>query len=865
MPTQTPPNSLTALQPGTKLDKYELRQQIGAGGMAVVYKGYDALMDRFVAIKQVNLDLASENGDEGALERFRQEARLQKRAAVQSKHLVSFIDFIEESRGLFIIQEYVDGVSLEQVLTTRPQPMEARQALGIIGATTIALQAIHAKKIIHRDLKPSNILLPHEGGLKVCDFGLAATISEQESLPLGSVRYMAPEMFKGEGVDGRADIYALGMIAYEMLLGRAAFNEAFKVVLRDQRNQSLRWMKWHTNLRVRAVPMNEINPSISDTLSDLVSRMMEKDLQARIQSADELLDTIRRHFTPGASPDKRIVDDTRDVAAQAPQVSPAAATAKLPNASRLPFVLVALLVFNVLAGLGLWAYFANQKASAIKAQRADAQQVLEDARDMFRTASYDEALARFTRVNEAYPDDPEFGRTSRTGILLSQAMIDIREGRYLEGVAKLDEADALGEIKDRDRLYSEPRRQALEDYAFSRAVTDIRGLIESGQLTEARMQLTKQLNQNHAESKLRVLEQLAASISQSVNEADIASLYDRAQQQIAAGRRDSAMNILAEGARKYPGSRLEQLLVRLRGEADYDADIADAVAAEARGEWDAAAKKYKSAIDRRTDDTGEDQRLEARIRTLNARAAMQRAVALFNAGDMEGAAVAIQIVLANEPDNDEAKRLLSRIDTADEKDALVRAADEKLAMRDYESAILILTNALKLGPDASLANKLLNARLQLHLDKGLALMQQRKLAEASAALREAESLAPSDPSVQSAMNMLGSWNEYQALIDEGDRALGEGRHGEAIALYRKADKLARERGLPQPTLEEVAQRRDQAEYESLLAQARFEVEAKRWQAARAILHTLMNTPNGNTPEVQALMAEVIRGDPNQPQ
>src|SRR5690606_35571354 len=114
-----------------------------------------------------------------------------------------------------------------------PAPMDERQALGIIGGTALALDTIHKQNIIHRDLKPSNILLPGEGGLKICDFGLATLMEDQEALDVGSVRYMAPELFGDEKADQRADIYALGLVAYEMLAGRDKFADVFKIVLRD--------------------------------------------------------------------------------------------------------------------------------------------------------------------------------------------------------------------------------------------------------------------------------------------------------------------------------------------------------------------------------------------------------------------------------------------------------------------------------------------------------------------------------------------------------------------------------------------------------------------------------------------------------
>jgi tetratricopeptide (TPR) repeat protein len=864
MTTQaTNPSTTGSLQPGDKLDKYEVREVIGAGGMAVVHKGYDALLDRFVAIKQINTELAAENGDEGIVERFRREAKLQKRVAPQHKHLVSFIDFLENPRGLFIVQEFVDGVSLEQVLTTKPQAMDHRQALGIIGATTLALQAIHAKGIVHRDLKPSNILLPHDGGLKVCDFGLAATIAEQESLPLGSVRYMAPELFSGEKVDGRADIYALGMIAYEMLLGRAAFNEAFKIVLRDQRNQALRWMKWHTNMRVRATPLSQLNPDISDTLSDLVARMMDKDAQTRIQSADELLETIRRHFTPGASPDKRIVDDTREVARSAPAASKAEATAKLPTGSRLPYILVAVLVVNVLAGLGLWAWYAQDKASKREAVRNEVRQTLSEGQAAYRSGDFARAAAIYESVQQAWPADAEFGKASLTGALMSQAHLDIRAGRYLEGVAKLDKAEQEGEVRDRQR-WADLKRQALEDYAFSNVIAEIQGHIDEGRFAQADWLLRNQERVEHPDHRRQKLQEINEQIRRNMNETEIALILDRVDQQLAANRSDKAVEILEEGAKKFPGSELERRLIRLRGEIEYRRLIAAGHAAAARGDLDVAIDTFTRAVqiigDSHADTTG----LRDQIKQLRIELAMQRAREAYAANDIPTASFNIETVLALDPNHREAIQLKSQIATADEKADMVRAGDQAMAQRQFDLAITHYSNALKFGPDATIADKRMNAELQLNLEKARIAISQENLGEADEALRKAESIAGGDPIVENLRSQLSAWVEFKRMLVEADASRAAGRYGEAIDRYRRVQRFLREKGMPQAVLDSVQDRIDGANYQSLFAQAQFEVESKRWVAADGILKVLANMPNGNTPEVQALMVEVQRNKPRGP-
>ncbi len=862
MTTPSTPTA-TGLQPGDKLDKYEVRDTIGAGGMAVVYKGYDALLDRMVAIKQVNTELAAENGDEGVVERFRREAKLQKRVAPQHKHLVGFIDFIENPRGLFLVQEYVDGVSLEQVLTTKPQPMDHRQALGIIGAVTLALQAIHDKGIIHRDLKPSNILLPHDGGLKVCDFGLAATIAEQESLPLGSVRYMAPELFRGDTVDGRADIYALGMIAYEMLLGRAAFNEAFKIVLRDQRNQALRWMKWHTNVRVRATPLSQLNPNISDTLSDLVARMMDKDPQSRIQSADELLETIRRHFTPGAAPEKKIIEDTRDVARAAPQESRAAVTAKLPTASKLPYVLVALLIVNVLAGLGLWAWYAQDKAAKRQALRDQTRQVLVEARKLYFGADFTGALALYDRVNQEWTSDAEFGAASLAGKLMSEAQLAMRDGNYLLSVQKLDEAEKLGQINDLEK-WTELRRLALDEYAFSNVIRDIEGLIAAGKYPQAAFELQKQRNLRQPEARKIRLDEIDARIRQNVQQAQIDDYTQRIQAQLDAGRREKAIEIAAEGAAKFPGSAVDRTLIRLRGEAEFDSLIAAANAAAARGELDTAVDHLTRAGRLKSDDATLSADLKRRADELLIQASMARAREALSVNDIATASTNIERVLSIDPEHEEALRLKQTIATADVKADKVRAGDEAMASRRFEEAIKIYSASLEYGPDPTLADKLVNAKLQLAMETARIHMAKENLAGVAEALDEAARLAPGDPELQTMRARLQALNEFRRLVSEGNAARAAGRFGEAIDRYRKADKFARDNGLPPVLSDEVRQLIDATEYENLLTQAKSEIDLKRWSAAKAILDVMAGMPNGNTPEVQELRDTVRQNMPKAP-
>src|SRR5690606_36967417 len=159
--------------------------------------------------------------------------------------------------------------TLEELLEQDRLGMQA--ALEILWQVALGLRAIHAEGIIHRDIKPANILVPPNRKAKITDFGVAAHRGGKTSMAMGTTRYMAPEFFGGGEVDGGCDIYSLGFVGFEMLVGRKRFTEHFADVLRDPRSESLRWMNWHTRMDAALPPANSVNPEVSPLLAELVS------------------------------------------------------------------------------------------------------------------------------------------------------------------------------------------------------------------------------------------------------------------------------------------------------------------------------------------------------------------------------------------------------------------------------------------------------------------------------------------------------------------------------------------------------------------------------------------------------------------
>jgi len=280
-----------SLKAGAKLGKYVVREQVATGGMAIIYKAYDSSLDRLVAVKQIAPHLAQ---DERFLERFRAEAQTLARLSSTQANIVNVHELIQQDGQLFLVMEYVEGTTLRALMDRGPIPLQT--GLGVLLSTALGLKAMHAQAIVHRDLTPANIMMARDGALKITDFGLIGHSGGKTSLPMGTTKYMAPEMFTGVPVDARADIYSLGMIAYEMFVGPDKFAEVFKDVLRDEKAQQVRWMHWHSNPTLRAPAIRDLQPGIPPLVAKIVERMTEKDPSKRFASADQIIRWLRRIF-----------------------------------------------------------------------------------------------------------------------------------------------------------------------------------------------------------------------------------------------------------------------------------------------------------------------------------------------------------------------------------------------------------------------------------------------------------------------------------------------------------------------------------------------------------------------------------------
>ena len=272
---------------GDLLGHYRLLDQIGAGGMGVVYRARDERIDRDVALKLVPAHLLE---DENSRKRFRQEARTLSR--LSHPNIAALFEFDTEGDTDFLVMELVQGVSLRAKVTGGPVP--SKELYSLAAQLAAGLAAAHNAGIVHRDLKPDNIVVTTDGLLKILDFGLAtltpeasldaATITSmanEQGSAAGTLLYMAPEQLRGEAADARSDIYSAGAVLYEMTTGRAPFEQRGPLLVDAVLNRDPQ-------------PVAKLNPRVPAALAAIVEKAMDKDPERRYQSARELGVDIQR-------------------------------------------------------------------------------------------------------------------------------------------------------------------------------------------------------------------------------------------------------------------------------------------------------------------------------------------------------------------------------------------------------------------------------------------------------------------------------------------------------------------------------------------------------------------------------------------
>jgi serine/threonine-protein kinase len=314
---------------GTLLsDRYRLDAEIGAGGMSTVYRAFDTVLERPVAIKLMHRETAR---DSDQLERFRREARAV--AQLNHPHVVQVIDAGEEGDDEhptpYIVLEYVEGETLKQRIR-RLGRLPVTEAVAYAIEIARALSAAHARGIVHRDIKPQNVLIDAEGSAKVTDFGIARMLVDEgltaDGRVLGTTDYVSPEQALGHQVNGQSDIYSLGVVLYEMLTGEVPFRGENQVAVA---------MK-HVREDIPDVQLRR--PEVSASLGAVLDRATDKDLGRRYPDANQLAMDLEDVLTIESSRAGQITGEATSVIRSLPR----GARRRVPLRARVPHLLVML-------------------------------------------------------------------------------------------------------------------------------------------------------------------------------------------------------------------------------------------------------------------------------------------------------------------------------------------------------------------------------------------------------------------------------------------------------------------------------------------------------------------------------------------
>ena len=270
--------------------RYELLEKIGDGGMAVVYKGKDKLLNRYIAVKILRPEFTK---DATFVENFKRES--QAAAGLSHPNIVGVYDVGREGNINYIVMELIEGDTLNKIIE-REAPMDYRKVIDISKQVASALRVAHKNKIIHRDVKPHNIMVTNDGVAKLADFGIARAVNDATlstgSKIVGSVHYFSPEQARGNYVDERSDIYSLGIVMYEMLTGKVPFDGDNPVTVALK----------HINEEI--VPPRELEPSIPPALERIVMKATNKFQTNRYANADELIQDLDNvSFVTSIAPD----------------------------------------------------------------------------------------------------------------------------------------------------------------------------------------------------------------------------------------------------------------------------------------------------------------------------------------------------------------------------------------------------------------------------------------------------------------------------------------------------------------------------------------------------------------------------------
>jgi serine/threonine-protein kinase len=425
--------------------RYRLGEQIGAGGMARVYRAEDTRLDRTVAVKILSAQFAD---DPSFVDRFRREA--QTAAKLNHPNVVGVYDNGAEDGTNYIVMEFVEGRTLAEFLSGGGR-LSPTKSVEVAEAVCAALAYAHERGVVHRDIKPGNIMVTRDGLVKVMDFGIARLTTTAETVAqtaavLGTAAYLSPEQAQGQGVDGRSDIYSLGCVLFELLTGSAPFSGDTAMAVAMKHIQD-----------APPVP-SKVNSEITPQMDAVVMKALAKNRDNRYQNAEEFredLERLRRGELVSATP---IMAAPTQVIDRRPPAHPGEATAVLPPGEEegRKWWVAALIIAGILAILAGGAYLLANALLSDAGRRVDVPNVVGRTLEEAQAELADRGLrvapeVRSERQAGADPgtviaQDPEEGesvpRGSEVTLTVASRGSGTREIPDVEGTAA-DEAEAI--------------------------------------------------------------------------------------------------------------------------------------------------------------------------------------------------------------------------------------------------------------------------------------------------------------------------------------------------------------------------------------------------------------------------------------
>jgi len=678
-----------------------------------------------------------------------------------------------------------------------------------------------------------------------------------------------------------------------MLAGKAGFAEAFKIVLRDTRNQALRWMKWHTNARATAPALSQINPQASKKLSDLVARMMEKDPAQRIASAQELVSAIRRHFSGQGDSDAHNPALEGARAAARGVTATVEPTAPIVPRSRLPLILsLSLVGLLALAGIAYLIKSGRQSSqfeqarlgaltelNSIEKKEEQANTAVTAGRELSASdartwrAWYQALIGRYdTLLHDWGARDPaKIGAPGQAHKLWCQAMVQLLDKHYEAGKGLLTQCDdqvvaLLKEGHDPGGLTRNAVQERQQDAATRIAVANELAAVEQamtgGNFHDARAGLENLRERNILllDSERNQIEALAADIDRRDYDSAVGAAIAAATARYSRGQRTQAIKDLNEANTNQPDPRYPRQISAWRHAMLIEETANTLAAAEKENRYDdvlAAVKQLRSILTpKELADLNQQAgaTLDQRERDMQVHHLTAQAQQLETDNKADQAADLWAQVLSLDPGNKQATARIGTIDDNKKFHNLVDLGDADREAHNWADAIGKYTDALKVRKDAGVSAKIADCAKEIALQRGRDMLAAGNLPEARQAFEEA---LVKDPANDEAKKALAEMDRRAKLDDQITRAgtlIRQGQFRDATDLLVEVQKQLT--AADPDKKEQVKQLADKADYLSWLRKAQRDVEAQKWQEAAVELLTLRKMSNGNTPAVEDLWKKV---------